>query len=295
MSHFTVTVLYPAEVLDGLVSLSDYLDRVMARYDEDREVERHVDEETGESWWSNPEAKWDWWSVGGRWRGYFIPLVDADPVALVFGTSGAFDNVAKTYVDEHGRAVARPDGGPLALLDLPRMRLERRNAALADWDAYARVTAGTSEPLPWSAFYDRFEASRRALEILREAGDDVQDPSPYTIQDARRDYAAQPRVRAIRESAEFSFDKWGISDPVSYFEGVSRETYGRRAADRAVPGYATVTLDGEWHAPGEMGWFGLSDDDATSFELYARTVNDLLDAYVRDDANVGIVALDCHI
>lgn len=41
------------------------VERLLAPYDEDLEVELYVDGD--ESWMHNPQAKWDYWRIGGRW------------------------------------------------------------------------------------------------------------------------------------------------------------------------------------------------------------------------------------
>jgi hypothetical protein len=63
----------------------------------------------------------------------------------------------------------------------------------------------------------------------------------------------------------------------------------RRAA---VPGYALVTLEREWVAPGRMGWFGMSSDGPGEKTGYHIAVNAYLDAL---DPNAYVVLVDCHI
>ena len=54
--------------------------------------------------------------------------------------------------------------------------------------------------------------------------------------------------------------------------------------------YAVVTPDGEWHARGEMGWFGISRDDDDE-QHWRETVRLLLEAHPKATA----VMCDCHI
>lgn len=61
MSHFTVTALTRTDDEDELNAL-------LAPYDENLEVEEYTDED-GNTYMRNPNAKWDWWTVGGRWDG----------------------------------------------------------------------------------------------------------------------------------------------------------------------------------------------------------------------------------
>ena len=54
---------------------------------------RQRDEETGRyGFWYNPNAKWDWYSVGGRWTGYFKAKENS---VGELGRPGVFDNKPK--------------------------------------------------------------------------------------------------------------------------------------------------------------------------------------------------------
>lgn len=44
------------------------IDDIMRPYDESLEIQKIV-EEDGYEYWTNPNAKWDWFEVGGRWSG----------------------------------------------------------------------------------------------------------------------------------------------------------------------------------------------------------------------------------
>jgi len=45
--------------------------RIMAPYDETLEVEQYTDE--GDTYWINPSGFWDWYQIGGRWKGTHVP------------------------------------------------------------------------------------------------------------------------------------------------------------------------------------------------------------------------------
>ena len=59
---------------------------------------------------------------------------------------------------------------------------------------------------------------------------------------------------------------------------------------RTIP-YAFITPDGEWHAPGKMGWFACSDETAEDNDRYT----DEWDAYLRSDSNPYVSIVDCHV
>lgn len=56
--------------------------------------------------------------------------------------------------------------------------------------------------------------------------------------------------------------------------------------------YAVVTPNGEWHAPGEMGWFAMSSETPEEYARWkARYKNEMLKA----DPDWYITIVDCHI
>lgn len=55
--------------------------------------------------------------------------------------------------------------------------------------------------------------------------------------------------------------------------------------------YAFLTPDGKWHAPGNVGWFGMSDDTEESMKEYKKEWL----AYIDGDDNPYVHFVDCHI
>ena len=69
----------------------------------------------------------------------------------------------------------------------------------------------------------------------------------------------------------------------------SADMYARAHAPNVFR--AIVTPDGEWYEPGEMGWFGMSDDSPDGWERFVKQYHDMLAKYM--DCNATLV--DCHI
>lgn len=69
------------------------------------------------------------------------------------------------------------------------------------------------------------------------------------------------------------------------------ETYARLMATFST--YAVVTPDGEWHAPGNMGWFGMSDESDESWIDWVSSYHDRF--IVSSDPNWILTIVDCHI
>ena len=209
----------------------------------------------------NPESKWDYWRIGGRWGAYFPYRKDC--AALVIKTERGWDSPDDTMP-------LHCDGGPKSALDLKAMREEKAAEARKLYAEYQEIVARTPAALPWSAFRDN-----------------ISEGTGYTADQARDEYHSQPRVQALSSSETF---RWR-DDVIGEFS-VSEKLYIERARARAVPGYAVVTTDGRWMAPGKMGWFGMSSDDEGTRIGYWEAANAYIEA-LPDDA--WLVVLDCHI
>jgi len=225
-----------------------------------------IDEQDGRAYTMstyNPRSKWDWCQIGGRWTGYFRVRPEwVGDKALVSGQPGA--------MTEPNRDRERCDGGPKRMLDFEAMR---------DW---AEVDEGSK----WKAFHavaDQYPDTHSwAWHIER-----VQDENdPMTIDAARDAYHAQPGVVALRET-DF---RWS-DDPYKEF-AVDLATYQANARRDAVPGWALLTLDGEWREKGHMGWFGMHDATDDSIAAYKTWANEYLESL---DDDTLIVAVDVHI
>jgi hypothetical protein len=202
---------------------------------------------------SNPHAKWDWWVVGGRWGGDFTAKDGASPSDII-------------PVDRHYWSGPKDlprqacNGGVLEALDIELLYRSAFKKAVTDYDAWEELRKRFPDDKPRSAFPDG-----------REGGEA---------------WRGQPLVKA----AEDRFGLW-LDCPFELF-GDDRDGYIRYAVSQSIPGYALVTLEGEWMAPGDMGWFGFSSDERADRMAHKERVLTYLDSLPRD---VVLVLVDCHI
>lgn len=198
MSHFTVAVFTPtgAEVDELLAPFQeggldecpmDYLE-----FEEDDDYE--VDDIKGiRGYWFNPNAKWDWYSIGGRWGG--LLLVDGKKCDHAF-------------------------------------------ASQVDW-------------------YGMEQARLKELE-------------PFENCSARKWYKPE------------------------YFQELYPTEEDYINANTMFSTYAVITPDGEWHAPGEMGWFGCSSESPDEGRTFKdRYWKNFIEPAIKNNWHITIV--DCHI
>lgn len=204
---------------------------------------------------TNPDARWDWWQVGGRWTGFFK---GRDGVEGVVGEEGLMTEPARPgYFDSLLKGE----------IDFEAMRAEAAEKAHADYDKYERVTEGIKPP-------------ERTWAELR---DSIKD-----ISEARETYRSHPWVQALLKAhiepfVDCSHDHFCVRTG-------GRETFVRRAENFVAVPYAVVQ-DGKWAERGKMGLFGIAKGEISKDE-WAERVRDLLEG-LPDDVQLTVV--DCHI
>lgn len=208
----------------------------------------------------NPNSKWDYWRIGGRWGGYFRYREECRD--QVIKPERGWDSPETITGDAC-------DGGPKSALNFDALRDAKAAEARKEWAAFHTLVASTPEARPWPEFAEM-----------------VDKIEGYTIQQARQEYHSQPRVEALKGS-DFQWH----DDAIALFQKPER-LYVEAERAQAVPGYALLTLDGRWMAPGQMGWFGCSSDDESSRIGYWEAANAYIDS-LPDSA--WLIAVDCHI
>ncbi len=149
---------------------------------------------------TNPNAKWDWYLLGGRWTGFF--KLKQDEVGMA-GEPGIMTEPAKK-----GHA----DQVLLQNIDIEGMHNAKGIEAAKAWDEVQTIIEGTPECLSWDE--------------IRKQNDGM------PIQGIRDLYWAQPRMQAWQK-AKRHFD-----DLEDYL--VPRAEYIDRARKRAIMTFAVV-------------------------------------------------------
>lgn len=278
MSHYNLTVIFPPNTLT-LDLVRSVLDQVLQPYDEDNQ--------------DAPGAispKWDWWAVGGRWRGHFKIAAYSDEQIITRPTSPEFE---APYKAEYS------DGGRKDTLDLEGMRAEAAQESGEAWDEYQAIVAGTPEPVPWTEFVERVKAAEfevlggerhAVLEAIEDrwraecglplgdaywdADHDTFDPEQharyqresdaeikallaqlegiYGIDQARAEYHAQDRVKATKTAPQYR--DWFPKSPIEEYGPYTREQYIQRRRLSAVPGYAVLLVEKDSEAGYTTQW-----------------------------------------
>jgi len=178
---------------------------------------------------TNPNAKWDWYQLGGRWRGYFQPKRGRHGLT---GEAGVFEN---GLMSPHGVDSARKGD-----IDFEAMREEAGRHAAAYYDRFWLLVG--DQPLPnWTKIRERHGKN---------------------IDKAREEYQNHPVSKILDNSEEFKND-FLFRDIMEMAE--TRGDYIEHAKRSRVVTFA-VLYNGQWYERGEMGWWGMVSNEKEAHE-----------------------------
>jgi hypothetical protein len=212
-------------------------------------------------YWRNPNKTWDWYQIGGRWTGHF-PLKTTAPCQL--GKRGVFGDAPESG---HGDVVHVGD------IDMDAVATKTREATREFFDKYIEILAGKDDG-------DFFGPRHTAMGI----GLCRVERGPYTAKDNERVVPWLGKVKDDDDRKTWS-DVWRVLDFDTFFAEYE-------AHFNPLGTYAALDDDG-WHAPGAMGWWGMSSDNAEDRIAFDRAfVSKFIKTAQPDDL---LVCVDYHI
>lgn len=232
------------------------------------------DPKTGRyGYWNNPNCKWDWYQLGGRWNGFFRLRIGRDGVA----GPGSWANEYHSPDADHADQAMKGD------IDFEGMRFDAKRAAEAEWDTL----------VSWYGEIPRIELEWDEFLKMDYLG---------SIEEKRAAYWNQPsllfwkkRAAQLRDDAELQskYSKSEISTilwaELSTYQ-CTKEEYIAKAGASAIQTFAFVK-DGQWIERGNMGWWGMISNEEDMGE-WQRRFSEMLDT-LPDDTLLSVY--DCHI
>lgn len=247
---------------ENLEELQEHYEEKKGVYDytsfEDYMKDYHGYSEENGQWGrrTNPNAKWDWWSVGGRWTGFF---------KLKEGATGE--------VGELGLFSRPPKVGFADIV----------SKGDVDWD-YMRNVAGDGAEKKWDLANESFKDKPQF-----QSWETIRLKNENNLDIARGEYISQPAVQAFNEMVKNNTDLFGWYGEAEEFL-VPKDVYVERIKNAAITTYAIVK-DGIWYQKGKMGWWGMSSNEMSQDE-WNEKFWELIQS-VPDDTKLTLV--DCHI
>ena len=232
----------------------------------------------------NPNSKWDWYQLGGRWAGFFKikpkSIKKYDGVKANFSWGWSKEEKEKVLQDQLVDQATKGD------IDFESKMEETRKLSAEVYDYVMNAVKGTAEIIPWSQIID-----------------DEQDKNKDNyIERARERYHKQARVIAVtklrskllkestsRQLSDVEKEAMWSDSRLEDFNK-TREQFIADEAEASIRTFAVVK-DGKWFERGKMGWFAcVSDekDEQTWNSIYSNLLRGL-----PDDTLLSLY--DCHI
>lgn len=216
---------------------------------------------------TNPDKRWDWWQVGGRWSG---KLLAKNRVKATKGRPGVLD----TEYNANGVDICKV--GNLDLEAMRKVNVKVRHESVfkpLEKEGIAYVDAVKV----WLDYLDAAEDDRAAWQATENYG-----PYHKWIDNLPDNH---PVKRFTRGPVGDAWGNWGaqipktIRDPLQWID-----------AAPALSCWAYLQ-DGEWSEKGEMGWFGMSSNDRDP-EEWESEVTKRVESL---PADYWVAMVDCHI
>lgn len=220
---------------------------------------------------TNPNAKWDWYQVGGRWAGFFKLKEGAK------GTQGTQSWMQKMNGTEYPKGNA--DQAYKGDIDFESIREEARLKAAEEYDRLLAILNETNLPTLKYTWKEVFESERF---------------SNLDNDEKRAIYHAQNilvKIKNLSRSEKLSKEDQSFLCWLDYEKYLcTREEFIAKAGRSAISTFAVV-LDGKWYEKGEMGWWGVVSDEKEQDkwdEEFERLLNNTSDETL-------LTVVDCHI
>lgn len=205
----------------------------------------------------NPNAHWDWWTLGGRWSGWLRVKANSEC------------HVGSGTVEDDENGMPRCDAARAADIHWEYMHKQARRKAEEYWDAQFAKAEELERTL--------LSGGKTWAELLLE------EPA-----ERRQLFENGCRLCRVEPTVE-TFRRWTLSGGVFGIDLLSYPTRDRYVAAHEVPTLAAVVKNGEWHAKPEGSQYLAPDSDAC--RAWQERFQELLED-VPPDWMIAVV--DCH-
>lgn len=213
---------------------------------------------------TNPNHKWDWWQIGGRWTGK-LKLKEAG-----MGRNGLPGLMTNANTD--------PSRADIAL------------AGDIDWQAIhdedvQRQIDGYKLRHHYIALAEDMDIPEEIyLEAEKQFGE---NEYAQKVGSVRKLALYKMASQLAQKDGHLLFDSY---DEIDQYLNLDEKQYKATCIGKAQT-YAFIDLDGEWQQRGEMGWFGM-DDTSKGTNNYDEAWWQFVKSIPEDQL---VYVIDCHI
>lgn len=259
------------------------------------------DSKTGKyGYYKNPNAKWDWYQIGGRWSGFLPVKTTAEGKNAGGFGARSWCNEKEPYEDETADFCKVKD------LNIAKMEADILKEIDSFWKDYQDWL--TIKDLSHKELLDKYgskpgqeetEDSRRWRDLSfwfhdrlmrMGVGKCVKPREPMTNPDGTP-MMEEDRHPFNKDEKPALRQKW--SDPVFEYSPLAKDELYSTYRWYFEFGTFAVLDDEGWKEKGEMGWWGISSDSTEDRESWSKSYFQTFIA--NEDPETTLVVVDCHI
>ena len=231
------------------------------QYMEDYHGYKQRDPKTGRyGCWENPNRKWDWYQVGGRWTGQLLLKEEA-------------------IINRRGRR-----GEPSKVVNSLNPEAVNRDPHMADVAMFEDIDFRSMD----KAVDDEIEEFYKKVERLRKLESKKRLTKDEKKEKVELDFGARS---VLWDIGLVNKDEQGQATSIKDFSVEDLKRDHRHVWE--FHSFAVVDEQGQWHEKGEMGWFGCHSGDEKSVINWGLSFKQRFLSDVKPDT--WIVMVDCHI
>lgn len=213
---------------------------------------------------TNPNAKWDWWKIGGRWTGL-----------LKLKEMGMGRNGSPGLMTDENTDTFRADIALAGDVDWQAIHDEDVQRQIDGYKVrHHYIALAENMDIP-EAIYLECEKQFNENEYARQVGS-IRKLVLYKM--------------ANQLSGQDNHLWWDSYTEVAQYMNLDEKQYKATCIGKAQT-YAFIDLDGNWQQRGEMGWFGL-DDESKGTKNYDEAWWQFVKSIPADQL---VYVIDCHI
>jgi hypothetical protein len=225
-------------------------------------------EETG-NWghWVNPNAKWDWYELGGRWRGFFKLKKGSKGI---IGKSGGLRNKQPKigYVDQ----ALKKD------IDFKGMKKEAAKQALERYNKVEYLFGGSIPKLQFTWDY-----------LINH--EDFKNKDRYELLKIYNNQEGLLKFNKIKSENNFSQEDKSFLNFLDLDDYQCTKKQFIQHHENSVLSTFAVLKNGQWYEKGKIGWWGVAHNEKEQDQWnkeFDNLINDLED-------NTLLSVYDCHV
>lgn len=235
---------------------------------------------------TNPNKKWDWWVIGGRYSGILRVKAGADALKGRPGLMGC-------QTDEDGVDQCR-----VSDLDLDGMLVAKRNRIeehrkkefarlLENFQKYPQNFKPEDNFILLDDGFEKWDILSKSAGVaeaaLRDAWEAAEEKPAFRDFIDNREAEGNEDARILRQAFRLGYGFFGVTHGKTMQEEI----------DQCSPLFCTfaVCMDGQWYERGEMGWWACVSNEKDR-DVWEVEFKKLLEAVPADKT---ITIVDCHI